>query len=74
MMNISMLKGDTAAAVAYMDKAAELNPTNQMRMYQLAMYYQQHGNPERAAYWQNKLSEFQRQSAKRAKKRRGANQ
>lgn len=74
MMNISMLKNDTAAAVAYMDKAAELNPTNQMRMYQLAMYYQQKGNTERSAYWQNKLSEFQRESGKRAKKRRGANQ
>ncbi|MCU0431872.1 MAG: hypothetical protein MUC87_00290 [Bacteroidia bacterium] len=74
MMNISIMRGDTAAAVAYMDKASELNPTNQMRMYQLAIYYEKNGNTARAEYWKGKLSELQSNSAKRSKRRRPANQ
>ncbi|MGL5892105.1 MAG: hypothetical protein ACRC3B_19585, partial [Bacteroidia bacterium] len=74
MMNIRMMKKDTVGAVAYMDQAAELNPTNQMRMYQLSVYYQNHGNPERASYWQDRLAELQRANAKKSKNRKAANQ
>ncbi|MGL5892634.1 MAG: glycosyltransferase family 39 protein [Bacteroidia bacterium] len=74
MMNIRMMKKDTVGAVAYMDQASELNPTNQMRMYQLSVYYQNHGNPERASYWQGRLAELQRANAKKSKNRRAANQ
>jgi protein O-mannosyl-transferase len=74
MMNIRLMQKDTAGAVAFMDQASELNPTNQMRMYQLSVYYQNHGNPERSAYWQNRLAELQRDNAKKGKRRRAANQ
>jgi tetratricopeptide (TPR) repeat protein len=74
MMNIRLMQKDTAGAVAYMDQASEINPTNQMRMYQLSMYYQNHGNPERSAYWQGRLADLQRENAKKNKQRRAANQ
>ncbi len=45
------------AALSYTEKAAEINPKNINRLQNLAMYYQQNGNMERANYYQGKINE-----------------
>lgn len=49
--------GDTAAAAGATEMAAEINPANTQRLYNLSMYYRAHGDFIKGNYWKGRLDE-----------------
>lgn len=65
MSNIYLQSKDTAQAVIMLEKAAALDPENTNRLRNLASYFANHNNPEKAAYYS---SLFQQKEAEQRKK------
>jgi tetratricopeptide (TPR) repeat protein len=70
---IHLQAGDTVMAVAATEQAVLINADNLQRLYNLALYFQQHGDPSKAAYYNNLLQQKQReqQQQNQNEKRKG---
>ncbi|MEO5644658.1 MAG: tetratricopeptide repeat protein [Bacteroidia bacterium] len=74
MANIYLQLKDTAQSAAAMERAAEINPGNVQRLYNLAQYYRIKQNMAKYSYYNSlaeegkkKMQEEQKKNAKRAK-------
>ncbi len=52
--NNALARGDQQQALAFYEKAYAADPNNRVAAYNLALVYQQTGNPERAAFFQRR--------------------
>jgi tetratricopeptide (TPR) repeat protein len=70
---IHLQAGDTVMAVAATEQAVLINSDNLQRLYNLALYFQQHGDPAKAAHYNNLLQQKQRvqQQQNQKEKRNG---
>lgn len=65
---IHLQAGDTAMAVAATEQAVLINADNLQRLYNLALYFQQHGDPAKAAYYNKLLQQKQREQQQQNQK------
>ncbi|HTF04935.1 MAG TPA: tetratricopeptide repeat protein [Bacteroidia bacterium] len=67
MGNLYLQREDTLNAVRVLEKAAELNPNVPMRLRNLALYFQAHGDMTKASYYSGLFQKQQAEVAKRQK-------
>ncbi len=68
MANIYFQLNDTAMAATAMERAAEINPSNVQRLYNLAQYFGRHGDNEKYNFYMSKAEAGRRKMQEQKKK------